>query len=304
MPGCNGARHQGYAGKTLQETHNQGRREGVLGADARGGIQAAGTGGGGVNRLPPPNQSEWDFRKFINLGPEHRWQLLQCYEWEYYREVYGRRPRFKKAVDNWRLEHPLTDEGFHGQPFDMALICFSPEEDKISPLWFVAFPDWPERPYVEANVWNPNADFIQYPKEGHGLQVDLEEIVQFPPDLEWQHWPAGSVLASSSDSIVALHLDWTRPLEDIKRQVDQWLSWAHKHVANRPERRKEGNANPLKQAQTALKQLTAMRLLAGRSWKEACEIYGHGDLYSDQAGWINAVRSAEKRVKNMGDEWG
>jgi hypothetical protein len=258
-----------------------------------------------VNGQAVPPRAEWDFRKIINLGTENRWKLEQCVEWEYYREVYRRRSQFREAVCNWRLGHPQTDEGFYGEPFNTATICFSPEEDKISPLWFVAFPDWPERPYTEIKAWNPNEYWIRYPKEGHGLQIDLEELIQFPPDLQWEYWPAGSVLASSSDSIVALHLDWTRPLEDLKRQMGEWLSWAHKHAANRPERLRQGNANPITQAQKNLKQLTAMRLLqGGRRHKDACEIYGAENLFSDQPGWINAAREAEERIKKLGDEWG
>ena len=84
----------------------------------------------------------------------------------------------------------------------------------------------------------------------------------------------------------------------------QALTWAHKHVANRPEKLKEGNANPIIQARTALKQLTAMRLLAGRRWKDACDIYGEEDLYTDQSGWSNAAKAAKERIKNLGDEWG
>ena len=262
-----------------------------------------------MRSVPQLHPSEWDFRKIIELEPEHRWKVEQCYEWEYYREVYRRRPGFKKAVNKWRLEHPLTDAGFHGEPFDTATIWFSPEEDKISPLWVVAFPDWPERPYIEAKAWNPKADWIQYPKEGHGLQIGLGEFIfhemhNLSSDWQWEDWPAGSVLAAGSSAIVALHIDWSRPLEDIKRQMGEWLSWTHKNVANRPEKPKEGKANPLIKARTALRQLTAMRLLAHRRFKDAREIYGEENLYAEQAEWINAARSAEERIKNLGDEWG
>jgi len=206
-------------------------------------------------------------------------------------------------VAEWRKKHPLTSDGFYDEPFHPKH-SLQPDDDKISPLWFVSFPDWPWSPYLEANVWNPNTDELIERSQGHGLQVDLEEIIRFPPELEWEYWPAGSVLASSSSSIVALHVDWTKPLKDIKEQFDQWLSWASKHVANRPIKPRLGKATPLSMAQTALKTLTALRLLSdGRRWKEAQEIY-IDDLYSDQPGWINAARSAEERIKNLGDEWG
>lgn len=252
-----------------------------------------------------PPRSEWDFKCIIDLKPEEHWKIEQCAEWEYGREAYWKHEAFRMAVETWRAARPLSDDGFYGVPWDMTN-WFSPEEDKIAPLWFVYFPDWPERPFTEVKTWNPQPTWTElYPREGHGLQVDLEEIIRFPPDLEWQYWPAGSVLASSSSSTVALHLDWTRPLDDIKRQVDQWLSWAHKHQANVPKRPKLGKSHPTSRAQARLKWLTAYRLLLKnkRRYKEAADIYENiypEGLYKEQAEWINAA----KRAKDWIESWG
>jgi hypothetical protein len=168
----------------------------------------------------------------------------------------------------------------------------------------VAFPDWPREPYQAVNVWYPEIEWAQSRKEGHGLQIDLEDLIRRPPLGEWEYWPAGGVLSSNHEAIVALHIDWERPLKDIKEQVSEWLSWAHKYVANRPEREKLGNANPLCQYEKKLKHLTAKRLLSGRRrHKQAAEIYGSEDLYTDQAGWINAKKEADEHIKKLGHEW-
>lgn len=254
---------------------------------------------------PPPPRSEWDFKSIIDLKPEEHWKIEQCAQWEYGREAYLEHEPFRKAVETWRAARSRTAEGFYGDDVFMQA-GYHVEEDPISSLWFVYFPDWPERPFTEVKTWNPQPNRADlYPREGHGLQVDLEEIVQFPPDLEWQYWPSGSVLASSSSSIVALHLDWTRPLDDIKRQVDQWLSWAHKHQANVPKKPKLGNGHPTSKAQARLKWLTAYRLLRKhkRRHKEAASIYLSvypEDRYKEQAEWINAAKSAKDLIKSIG----
>jgi hypothetical protein len=276
-----------------------------------------------VNPLPA---NEWDFRGLLEAAPHDCWQVKQCYEWEYYREVHKRHPAFQKAVNEWRKDNPLTKNGFYANPpprFESEILeafkesskggfaddPFHPkyefEEDKMGPLWFVRFSNWPERPYLEANVWNPEPDWTESRRQGHGLQIDLQEFIhELPSAGSWEHWPAGSVLASNYESIVALHIDWARPLADIKEQVDSWLSWAHKYAANRPQRDRQGKANPLLQFKRRLKELTAMRLLENRRHKEACELYGDEDLYCDQSGWINAARNAEQHIKKLGDEWG
>ncbi len=256
-----------------------------------------------MNGQSVPPQTEWDFRDLIQSKDLK--DLERCYQWEYYREVYRASEGFRLAVDNWRLEHPLTAEGYHDEPF--AAHWDLSGHPLLPRCWFVAFPDWPREPYQAVDVPHPpETEWAQSRKEGHGLQIDLEDLIQRPPLGDWEHWPAGSVLSSNYEAIVALHIDWERPLEDIKERVNEWLSWAHKHVANRPEREKKGNANDLCQHTTKLKQLTAMRLLAGgRRHKQAADIYHQKeDLYTDQAGWINASTRAQEHIKKLCCEWG
>ncbi len=254
-----------------------------------------------MNGQSVPPKAEWCFRDLI--ASKDLKDLKLCYEWEYYREVYRASEGFRLAVDNWRLEHPLTAEGYHDEPF--AARWELSEHPLVPRCWFVAFPDWPQMPYQDVDVWYPETEWAQSRKEGHGLQIDLEDLIQRPPLGDWEHWPAGSVLSSNHEAIVALHIDWERPLKDIKEQVNEWLSWAHTHVANRPEREKSGKANLLCQYKARLKQLTAMRLLmGGRRHKQAQDIYGQEDLYTDQAGWINASKEAQEQIKKLGHEWG
>lgn len=254
-----------------------------------------------MNGQSVPPRTEWDFRDLI--ASKDLKDLELCYEWEYYREVYTEFERFRLAVDNWRLQHPLTPEDdYHGDPF--AARWYLSEHPLVPRCWFVAFPDWPREPYQAVDVWYPEKEWAQSREEGHGLQIDLEELIRRPPLGDWEHWPAGSVLSSNYEAIVALHIDWQRPLKDIKEQVNEWLSWAHKHVANCPEREKWGKANPLCQYKAKLKQLTAMRLLAGgRRYKEARDIYGDESLYGEQSEWINAKKAAQEHIKKLGHEW-
>ncbi len=249
-----------------------------------------------------PPRDEWDFRDRIDSKDLKDLEL--CYEWEYYREVYKESAGFRFAVDEWRREHPLTAEGYHDEPY--AARWRISENPLLHRCWFVAFPGWPGLPYKAVVVPRPpETVWAQSRKEGHGLQIDLEDLIRRPPLGDWEHWPAGSVLSSNYEAIVALHIDWERPLDDIKKQMDEWLSWAHKHVANRPASEKKGKANPLCQYKARLKQLTAMRLLmGGRRHKEAQDIYGEQDLYTDQAGWINANKEAQEHIKKLGHEWG
>ena len=206
-----------------------------------------------MNGQSVPPKAEWCFRDLI--ASKDLKDLELCYEWEYHREVYRASEGFRLAVDNWRLEHPLTAEGYHDEPF--AARWHLSENSLVPRCWFVAFPDWPRKPYQDVDVWYPETEWAQSRKEGHGLQIDLEDLIQRPPLGDWEHWPAGSVLSSNYEAIVALHIDWERPLKDIKEQVNEWLSWAHKHVANRPEREKKGNAN------TAIPQPEETEVLTG-----------------------------------------
>jgi len=250
--------------------------------------------------MKPPPSAEWDFRCLIEEAPQ--WQVMQCYQWEYHREVYKRCPPFQKIVNAWRTA-----------PDPLGITFF---EDKD--IWFVEYPDWPEKPYLGTNIRQSESDFRsevtepemrRWRQQGAGLQIDLREFVadlQAAPPIEdaWEQWPEGTVLTSNYEAIIALRIDWARPLDDIKKQVGEWLSWAHKHVANSPKKVSQGKAHPLVQARTRLKELTAMRLLAGRRrWKEATEIYGDEDLYNDQAGWTNAGISAQTHIKTLSAEW-
>jgi hypothetical protein len=255
-----------------------------------------------VNGHSIPPQTEWNFRDLI--ASKDLKDLEHCYQWEYYREVYKESAGFRLAVDEWRREHTLTAEGYYDEPF--AARWYLTDDPLVPRCWFVAFPDWPELPYQAVDVPRPpETEWAQSRKEGHGLQIDLEDLIRRPPLGDWEHWPAGSVLSSNYEAIVALHIDWERPLKDIKEQVDEWLSWAHKHVANRPAREKLGKAAPLCQYKARLKQLTAMRLLmGGRKHKEAQDIYGDEFLYGEQSEWINAKKAAQEHIKKLGHEWG
>jgi hypothetical protein len=245
--------------------------------------------------------AEWDF-SILAQSSSDGLKLRQCFDWEYFREVYRQFPKFKQQIDDWRCDR-IPDNGFYGQPDDPLHAL----GEGICTLWFAFCEDWPSKPFLESRIWTP-ANATPGAQQGHGLQLDLQELINFPP-IGWdvEHWPAGSVLAAESDTIVALHINWNRPLKDIKEQFDQWLSWAHQHAASRPKRTGRGKANPVSQAQAALKALTALRLLQGRRFKEAADIYSKKvgkELYTDQAGWTNARKTAEQRIKKLGDEWG
>lgn len=253
-----------------------------------------------MKRSPEPTEAEWNFSSLLEK-PSDGYKTKQCFEWEYFREVYQRFPAFQQKVCDWRRDR-TPEEGLYGEPDDP--LHYLTEE--VCTLWFVFCEDWPTKPFSESRIWTPSTIDLGS-KYGHGLQINLEEIIKFPPDWDFEPWPAGSVLAYSTDVIVALHINWGRPLGEIKEQFNEWLSWAHKEYAKSPKRAKQGRGNPVSQAQAALKALTALRLLRNRRWKDAANIYSQKvgqDLYSDQAGWINARKIAEQRIKKLGDEWG
>jgi hypothetical protein len=246
-------------------------------------------------REPPPTplRIEWDFSAFEQNNPHAKC----CYEWEYYREVYQIFPAFRQAVQDWRKNRDPEDD-------DSDLPMLQLPEESVGRFWFVRNKDWPTLPFQDPTVRRP--DLSRWPseealKEGHGLQVDLHSL----PDLSWEFWPAGSVLVSEEDLVVALHINFrTRSKKDILEQFEKWLRWAEGNMDRLEKPKPQGNASPIRQAQTFLKALCAYRLLkGGRRWKDACNIFGSEELFTDQSGWIDARNRAEREIKELGSKW-
>jgi hypothetical protein len=237
-----------------------------------------------VNQPPP---EEWDFSEFYkgNALAQH------CYEWEYYREVYKHFPAFKKAVEEFQKDPNSENPALQLQGKGIAR------------LWFVENESWPSLSFKDSRVKEPGESIGEGIGDGFGLQKCLRDVClhRLPAlgcgeELEnacgLRHWPAGTVLAKDSYLVAAIAVDFRiQSQKDIIESFERWLQWARSQMEF-PPKKSQGNAAGLKQAQSWLKKLTALRLLEGRRYKEAVHIWNSRnaafektELFVDQSGW-------------------
>lgn len=228
-------------------------------------------------------REEWDFGKLAGK------EVLDCWKWEFQREIYRSNETVRLAVDAFRKGRTLDAQG---------LLVDHENKEKRFP-WLAEglahYPQsiWPETPYQCVEPEYRRRVFGSLKEDGlrrlvstvgraqvHPLeQCSLDAIVKSPLSFgNWTQWPEGAVLDSGIDTldligaalerepiqlqctVVALSLDWSFSNTEFKASFDRFLQ-AHRgtsRVLPNPERR--GRETSESVLLTDMKALATMRL--------------------------------------------
>jgi len=228
-------------------------------------------------------REEWDFTQLSAKD------VLDCWKWEFQREIYRTDENVRLAVDALRNGRTPNTQGLLADPTN---------EEAVFP-WLVEglahYPQsvWPESPYQCVDPEYRSRVFGVL-KEDSPLEVvstvgrvqeqpleqwSLEEVVKGSGRFgKWTHWPAGAVYDSGMGTldligsaihrepiqiqctVVALSIDWSWTDTELKASFAQFLQ-AHRGtdcVLSNPERRGREKSESL--MRTELKALAALRL--------------------------------------------
>ena len=278
---------------------------------------------------PELRREEWDFTQLATKD------VLDCWRWEFQREMYRTDENVRLAVDALREGRPLNAQDLHEDP--------SKEETAFP--WLVDglahYPQsvWPETSYqcVEPEYRRRVFGVL---KEDSSLevvstagrvqeqpleQVSLEEVVKGSGRFgKWTHWPAGAIFDSGIGSldligsalhrepiqiqctVIALSIDWSRTDTELKASFAQFLQ-AHRgtpRVLPNPERRGRDKSESL--LRTDLKALGALRL-----WRHCGSIERAMNFtqksrpsltfYQNERDWCAAKQRVEELVAHLFD---
>ena len=195
---------------------------------------------------PELRREEWDFSQLAEK------EVLNCWRWEFQREIYRSCENVRLAVDVLRKDRPLNAQRLHA---DLS-------NKKTALPWladgFAHYPQsvWPETPYQAVDpeyrmlVFHaPKKQDIPHILATVGRVQDqpleqrcLEEVVKAPESFgQWAHWPEGAVLDSgvwpleitgsavhrepiqNQSTVVAFSVDWSRTNTELKASFAQFL---------------------------------------------------------------------------------
>jgi hypothetical protein len=278
---------------------------------------------------PELRREEWDFTQLAAKD------VLDCWKWEFQREMYRTDENVRLAVDALRKGHSLNEERLHADPSN---------EETVFP-WLVDglahYPQsvWPETPYQCVDPEYRRRVFGVL-KEDSPLEVvstvgrvqeqpleqcSLEEVVKGSGRFgKWTHWPAGAVYDSGIGTfdligsaihresiqiqctVVALSIDWSRTDTELKASFAQFLQ-CHRgsdRVLPNPERRGREKSESL--MRTELKALAALRL-----WRHCGSIERAMNFtrksrpalsfYQNERDWSAAKQRVEEVVAHLFD---
>ena len=234
----------------------------------------------------PPRElrrEEWDFTKLAEKD------LLDCWKWEFQREMHHTEEIVRRAVATLRSGRTLNTQNLFTNPSD---------EETAFP-WIADglahYPQevWPESPYqcvdptyrsLVFGVLSAGSPVSTISTAGRSQpqpveQYSLKAVVESPTSFgNWVQWPEGAVLDSGVGTrdligsaihrepihfqctVVALSLDWRRTDTELKASFARFLQ-AHRgtsRVLPNPERR--GREKSESVLRTELKALAAVRL--------------------------------------------
>ena len=278
---------------------------------------------------PELRREEWDFTQLAAKD------VLDCWKWEFQREMYRTDENVRLAVAALREGHSLNEERLHADPSD---------EEAVFP-WLVDglahYPQsvWPETPYQCVDPEYRRRVFGVLKEDGP-LEVvstvgrvqeqpleqcSLEEVVKGSGRLgKWTQWPAGAVYDSGIGTfdligsaihrepiqiqctVVALSIDWSRTDTELKASFAQFLQ-CHRgsdRVLPNPERRGREKSESL--MRTELKALAALRL-----WRHCGSIERAMNFtrksrpalsfYQNERDWSAAKQRVEEVVAHLFD---
>lgn len=232
---------------------------------------------------PELRREEWDFSRLAAKD------VLDCWRWEFQREMYRSDENVRRAVDALRKDRPLNAQGLHEDP----------GHDETALPWLVEglahYPQsvWPETPYQCVDPEYRRRVFAVLKEDSPRRlsatvgrvqdqpleQCSLEDVVKSPGRFgKWTLWPKGAVLDSGVGmldlmgsaihrrpiqiqcTVVAFSVDWSRTDTELRESFARFLQdhrGSPRVLANPEKRGREKSESLLR---TELKALAALRV--------------------------------------------